>query len=193
MLELIMSSIPKSHQSSLCLVRGTQRITLSLKNLSGPLLTATMLTCPHLTMSLHLHMPHQHAPHLLHITGPLSLHVPQGGAHVPYHTEVVPSPGRIPCVWFQVTAGLGAYALVEDRLPGLWNNNIWLQHNGAFNAQVKEVRRVPMHLSEGARGACSPQVYMYPAQGNRFSHYLAQDAGYPCYPPPQPFKYPYLA
>src|SRR6266851_9064250 len=28
----------------------------------APLLTAMMLTCPHLTVSLHLHMPHRHAP-----------------------------------------------------------------------------------------------------------------------------------
>ena len=51
--ELIMSSIPKSHQSGLCLVRGTQRVALSLKNLPGPLPTAMTLTCPHLAMSLH--------------------------------------------------------------------------------------------------------------------------------------------
>ncbi len=38
---------------------------------------------------------------------------------------------------------------VKDRLLGLWNDNIWLQHNRAFNAQVEELRRVPMHLSKG--------------------------------------------
>jgi len=62
-----------------------------------------------------------------------------------------------------------ACALVEDRLPGLWNNNIWLQHIGAFDAQVEEVRRVPVHLSKGL-------VPLNPAQGNGFYHYPAQDA-----------------
>jgi len=31
--------------------------------------------------------------------------------------------------------------------------------------------------SSGDRRACSPQVYIYLAQGSGFSHYLAQDAG----------------
>ena len=55
--------------------------------------------------------------------------------------------------------------LVEDRLLGLWNNNTWLQCVGIFNAQVKEVRRVHVHLSKG----------LVLAQGNGLYHYPVQD------------------
>ena len=49
-------------------------------SLEAPQLMATMCgkdrTCPHLTMSLHLHAPHCRAPRLLHIAGPSSPHAP---------------------------------------------------------------------------------------------------------------------
>src|SRR6266851_3546450 len=94
----------------------TNMATLSLKGSPGPTTNGndawqgqgmSTLTCPHLTMSLHPHVPHHHAPHPLHITGPSSPHAPQEGAHAPCRAEVLPSPGRIPCAWFQATAGQG--------------------------------------------------------------------------------------
>ena len=61
------------------------------------------------------------------------------------YMEVGPLPGRILCPVVSGTMGQGVHVHSCRRQ----NDNIWLQYSGAFDAQVKEVRRVPMHLSEG--------------------------------------------